>query len=255
MLRAVRLASKLSFSIAEEAAKPISEHAPLLADVPPARLFDEVLKLFQAGHAVESYELLEQHSLFGYLFPATQKILSGPRGDDTREFIVRGLANTDTRVSEDRPVTPMFLFAVMLWPAVCRLADELLAEGDLTPLQATTEAIYRLTAEQQLSTSLPKRYSAPMREVLQMQHRFHQRRGVRAARFLEHKRFRAAYDFMLLRAACGGIERDVADWWAEIQELPPGQRGAKLGIKKRKSSARRRGRKRKRRGPAETRAV
>jgi len=253
MLRAVRLAAKLSFGIADETAEPIREHAALLEDVPPARLFDEVLKLFLSGHAEKSFELLEKYGLFRYLFPATAHILSGPEGKDARALISRGLANTDARIVKDMPVTPMFLFAIMLWPAIRKLSDELLADGDHTPLQATTEAIFSVLAAQQSSTSLPKRYGSPMREILQMQHRFEQKRGARAARLLEHKRFRAAYDFMLLRAACGEISASIADFWTEIQDLPAGEVAEKLGRDKRRSRSRGRGRKRKKHGAASTR--
>jgi poly(A) polymerase len=251
MLRAVRLAAKLDFSIAPDTAKPIGELAPLLADVPAARLFDEVLKLFQTGHALRSFELLERNGLLGYLFRATNELLASTDGDRIRTFIRRGLENTDARVRHDQPVTPMFLYAIMLWPVIRRLADNLLSRGDRTEYQAMHEAIARSIAEQQSHTSLPKRFSVPMREILQMQGRFAQRRGTRAARFLEHKRFRAAYDFLLLRAECGEVEPEVAEWWTKVQEQAPTERHQSMGIKRRKHSARRGRRKRRKRTSAE----
>src|SRR5690606_33060213 len=118
MLRAVRLAAKLGFSIAPDTAEPIPRLAPLLADVPPARLFDEVLKLFQSGYALDSFELLRQCGLFAYLFPQAEAALQGPDADPALEFVRLGLSNTDQRVREDKPVTPTFLYAVLMWPAI-----------------------------------------------------------------------------------------------------------------------------------------
>lgn len=250
MLRAVRLAAKLSFEISAEAAEPIRELAPLLADVPAARLFDEVLKLFQSGHGLRSFELLEEHGLFEYLFPATHAVLRGPAGEKASELIRHGLESTDTRVADGQPVTPMFLFALMLWPAIKELATEIRSEEGCTEFHATTEAIYRLIGEQQYTTSLPKRFGGPMREILQMQHRFEQRHGARASKLLEHKRFRAAYDFMMLRAECGEVDRETAAWWTEIQGMSKPEQRAEFGVKRRRTSARRKGRRRRNRGPA-----
>ncbi|HEX5418795.1 MAG TPA: polynucleotide adenylyltransferase PcnB [Gammaproteobacteria bacterium] len=238
MLRAVRLAVKLGFTIAPEAAAPLPELAELLLDVPSARLFDEVLKLFHAGHAVKSFEMLRQCGLFKFLFPETAAALRGEEGRPALEFIRRGLANTDARVREDKPVTPMFLYAVFLWPAIKRLADEIEAEsGGSGP--ALTEAAHRIVAEQQRNTSFPKRFSVPMKEILGMQARFENRSGVRAARLLEHKRFRAAYDFLLLRSECGEAAQEVADWWTQIQELPEGEQRQAFGSKRRRRGGRR----------------
>jgi poly(A) polymerase len=248
MLRAVRFAAKLDFEIDASAAAPIGELAPLLRDVPAARLFEEVLKLFQTGHAVRSFNLLERHGLFGYVFPDASAQLAGPNGDQVRALIEQGLANTDQRVAQDKPITPMFLYAVMLWPGIRQLAAELVEHDGYSEVQATTEASYRVTAGQQASTSLPKRFAAPMREMLQMQHRFDNRRGARAARFLEHKRFRAAYDFLLLRTACGEVDPALAAWWTEIQERPATDKNEAFGIGGRKSRGRRGGRRRRRRG-------
>jgi poly(A) polymerase len=240
MLRAVRLAAKLDFTIAPEAAAPISQLAELLGDVPPARLFDEVLKLFHAGYAVESFDLLRQYGLFKYLFPETEAAFEGPEGAAALAFVREGLRNTDARVREDKPVTPTFLFAVFLWPAIKRLAAELEKEG-LEPVQALTEAAHRAVGDQQQDTTFPKRFSVPMKEIIAMQPRFENRRGPRAARLLEHKRFRAAYDFLLLRSRCGEVDPEVADWWTKIQELPPEEQRQAFGGKRRRQGRRRRG--------------
>lgn len=244
MLRAIRFAAKLDFSIHESAAEPIPELASLLRDVPAARLFDEVLKLFQAGHAVRSFELLDQYGLFEYLFPATAARLRERDGDAVRDFIVRGLTGTDERVAEDKPITPMFLYAIMLWPAIQVEAEQLRERDEFPPASALTEACYQVTAAQQTRTALPKRYGVPMREVLQLQHRFGSRSGARASRFLANKRFRAAYDFMVLRASCGEVDEEIAQWWTQIQSQSEAEQKQAFGVGRRKSSGRRGGRRR-----------
>jgi poly(A) polymerase len=241
MLRVVRFAAKLDFTIAPEAEEPLARLGTQLRDVPPARLFDELLKLFHAGHARRSFDLLVHYDLFRYLFSHTQQVLDGPKREATLEFIRRGLENTDERVRADKPVTPMFLYAVFLWPPIRELALELTAEG-WNETHAMVEASGRILARQQ--TAFPRRFSAPMREMLAMQWRFSHRQGVRAVRLLQHKRFRAAYDFMLLRAQCGEIEQAVADWWTEVQTLPPPEQQKALGLSRGPRRRRRGGRRR-----------
>lgn len=233
MLRAVRFAAKLDFAIAAESAEPILELGSHLNDVPAARLFDEVLKLFQTGHGLRSFELLRQYGLFKYLFAATDAVLEGAEGAQAKRLIELGLANTDRRIAEDKPVTPMFLYAVLLWPVIRELATKLEADGD-SPFAAMNEACYRASSGQQQRTSLPKRFGVPMKEMLAMQHRFLQRRGARAARLLEHKRFRAAYDFLLLRAQSGEVDAELADFWTEVQEQSAAERRESFGVKRRR---------------------
>jgi poly(A) polymerase len=250
MLRAVRFAAKLDFSIDPTAGEPIGRLAPLLRDVPAARLFDEVLKLFQSGHGVRSFELLEQYGLLEYLFPSTVEALAQAGGEADRRFVLKGLANTDERIAQEKSVTPMFLFAVLLWPAIKARARRFVESGEYPEQAALTEACYRVVAEQQSHTSLPKRYGVPMREMLQLQSRFDNRKGARALRFLEHKRFRAAYDFMLLRADCGEVDAETAEWWTQVQEQPASEQRETVGVGRRKSGRRRGGRGRRRRGTA-----
>ncbi len=205
--------------------------------MPAARLFDEVLKLFHAGHAVRSFDLLVHYGLLQYLFPAVAELLEGPEGESVAEFVRTGLANTDQRVAEDKPITPMFLYAVLLWPAVRRLADELESEGE-SEYAAMHGALGRLVTEQIERTSLPKRFGTPMKEMLVMQRRFVQRRGARVSRLLQHKRFRAAFDFMLLRASVGEVEQDVADWWSARQESDEPEEAASSTFKRSRRSRR-----------------
>jgi poly(A) polymerase len=219
MLRAARFAAKLGFTIAPETAAPIRDLAPLLADVPAARLFDETLKLFQSGYAQKSFDILVEYDLLTYLFPSAASLIRGSEGSTVADFIRKGLANTDSRVAEEKSITPMFLYAVFLWPGVSRLADKLAGDQNAREYEAMQEAMFRIVAEQTARTSVPKRFSMPMKEILGLQRRFSNRKGVRALKLLEHKRFRAAYDFLLLRSHCGEVEPELAEWWTEVQEL------------------------------------
>ncbi|RPI63449.1 MAG: polynucleotide adenylyltransferase PcnB, partial [Lysobacterales bacterium] len=259
MLRAVRFAAKLEFTLAPETAAPIASLGSLLKDVPPARLFDELLKLFQSGHAVRSFDLLIRYDLLRYLFSDTQALLDAgiagmdagratqgavavtPDRDKIVEFIRRGLANTDQRVREDKPVTPMFLYALFLWFPIQALARRLESEG-WNNGQAMLEASQRIVAAQQ--TAFPRRFSSPMKELLNMQWRFAETHGARAARLFQHKRFRAAYDFLVLRASCGEVEQGTADWWTDLQNLPPEEQSKRLSLSRGTGRRRRGGRRR-----------
>ena len=238
MLRAVRFAAKLDFTLAPETEAPIASLGKLIKDVPPARLFDELLKLFQSGHAVQSFELLLRYDLLRYLFHDTQVELETPDRDKIIDFIRRGLANTDQRVREDKPVTPMFLYALFLWFPIQALARRLESEG-WNDGQAMLEASQRIVSTQQ--TAFPRRFSSPMKELLNMQWRFGQQHGARAARLLQHKRFRAAYDFLVLRASCGEVEQATVDWWTDLQNLPPEEQSKMLNAGRRPGGRRRRG--------------
>lgn len=223
MLRAIRFAAKLNFSIDGASARPIAKLAAMLDGVPAARLFDEVNKLFLAGSAVRSFELLREHALLGHLFPDLASALAQAT-DGTAERVVQlGLAGTDERVTADKSVTPAFLFAVLLWPAVRRQAAQFSAVAD-SPIQAMQDAWDTIAGRAQKRVALPKRFSLTAREVVSLQPRFEQRSGRRSLRLLDHPRFRAAYDFLLLRAAAGEVEQSVADWWTEIQEMSTEER-------------------------------
>ena len=241
MLRAVRFAAKLDFTLALETAAPIASLGSLLKDVPSARLFDELLKLFQGGHGLRSFELLVQYDLLRYLFRDTQELLETPERLKIVDFIRRGLANTDQRVREDKPVTPMFLYALFLWFPIQALARRLQSEG-WNDGQAMLEASQRIVAAQQ--TAFPRRFSSPMKELLNMQWRFGERHGARAARLLQHKRFRAAYDFLVLRASGGEVDKETVDWWTELQSLPPEEQSKRLSVGGRSGRRRRGGRRR-----------
>ncbi len=226
MLRAARFAAKLGFQLDTGMAAEIHALADKLIDVPPARLFEEVLKLFHTGHALRAYEVLRDLNLFGYLFAQTDEMLS--EGDEyTDSFICQALANTDERIHHGKGVNPAFLFAALLWGPV-RQAAALLEEQGMTSLQALQFAGNEVVTEQLRQVSIPKRFSLPMREIWTAQARLPRRQGKRAYRLLEQARFRAAYDFLMLRCQIGEPLEDLCYWWTRFQEMDAAGRAAML---------------------------
>lgn len=217
MLRAIRFAAKLSLRLEPATAAPVRDLARLLADVPAARMFEEVLKLFHGGYAAETYELLRQHGLFRYLFPLTDECMSGEQGSFPSMLVPRALANTDARINEGKPVTPAFLFAAMLWEPVRQRMQADIGRGR-PYLEALTRAADAVLAAQLKHVSIPRRFSVPMREIWEMQQRLEFRAGTRAFKLVTHPRFRAAYDFLLLCAETGGADPQLAQWWTEFQQ-------------------------------------
>lgn len=247
LLRAVRFALKLGFRLHPATAAPMPEFAGELAEMPPARLFDEALKLFMAGTAQDAFEMLRRYELFEPLLPLTAEALERDGEDVWGPFIASALHNTDERVSNGRPVTPAFLFAALLWPAVRVRERELAEQGEPAP-QALQQAVAEIQAQQQGRIALPKRFSAPMREIWLLQPRFKRRGGKRAQRLLGHPRFRAAYDFLELRAAAADAPAELAQWWRERQrgggERPaasdePGSTGSSRRSKRRRPRSKR----------------
>lgn len=215
MLRAIRFAAKLGFEIEPETKAPIQQLAPLLTHIPSARLFDEVLKLFSAGYGEATYDLLSRHNLLAPLFPDTVKAIEAGESD---ELIRQALRNTDARIAQGKSVTPYFLFAAMLWPALQVEWRHRQDNGD--PVQpALHGAIGKVIGRQVQATSIPKRFSGPMKEIWELQMRLPRRQGKRAFVTLGHPRFRAAYDFLLVREACGEIEPGLGTWWTEFQRM------------------------------------
>ena len=219
MLRAVRLAAKLSFTIEPATAEPIARLAPLLADASPARLFEETLKMFLSGHAVASFELLEAHGLLPVLLPETAQALQSNKSGALRRMLVQGLRNTDARVHADQPVSPAFLYAVLLWPAYCRALALLQAQG-VHAAEAQRRAADRVTLHQVARIALPRRFSQPMQEIWLLQPRFTLRLRKRVFRLLSHPRFRAAFDFLELRLAASDSHADDVAFWREAQLHP-----------------------------------
>jgi poly(A) polymerase len=225
MLRAVRFAAKLDFSIEPKTEAPIRKLAYLLDGVPPARLFDECLKLFLSGFGAKSYRLLQQYGLFEHLFPMSAAAFALPPYSYAQEMLERGLINTDERIAADKPVTPTFLFAVLLWSAVLRELNERQA-GPAPDTAMLMQACDTVLRAQQSRVAIPRRFGIPMRELLMLQPRFNRRSGVKSLSLMQHPRFRAAYDFLLLRAQVGVADPDLAKWWTDIQVLPQEERVA-----------------------------
>ncbi len=219
MLRAARLAAKLDFTIEPATAGPLPRLAPLLADAAPARLFEETLKMFLSGHAVASFLQLEAHGLLPHLFPESAQALSTNTSGALRRMLLKGLANTDARVAAEEPVSPAFLYAVLLWPAYCRTLAMLQAQG-MHPVEAQRRAADRASLHQVARTALPRRFSLPMQEIWLMQARFAQRQRKRVFRLLAHPRFRAAFDFLELRLVASDAHADDVAFWREAQLHP-----------------------------------
>lgn len=215
MLRAVRFAAKLGFDIEPETEAPIRQLAPLLTHIPPARLFEEVLKLFSAGYGEATYNLLSEYNLLAPLFPETVQAINNGQSD---ELVRKALRNTDARIAQGKSVTPYFLFAAMLWPAL--QAEWRKRQDNGEPIQpALHQAIAKIIGRQVQATSIPKRFSGPMKEIWELQMRLPRRQGKRAFVTMSHPRFRAAYDFLLVREESGEIEPGLGEWWTEFQEL------------------------------------
>jgi poly(A) polymerase len=223
MLRAVRFAAKLDFSIEPGTEQPIQGLAYLLDGVPPARLFDECLKLFLSGLGVKSFRLLQRYGLFEHLFPMSAAAMKLPPYAYAQQMLELGLANTDVRIAADKPVTPTFLFAILLWGAVLRELNERQAgpAPDLAQLMQACDTVLRA---QQSRVAIPRRFGVPMRELLMLQPRFGRRSGIKSLSLLQHPRFRAAYDFLLLRAQAGVADPELAKWWTDVQLLPQEER-------------------------------
>ncbi|MGD2117036.1 MAG: polynucleotide adenylyltransferase PcnB [Chromatiales bacterium] len=221
LLRAIRFAAKLGFNIHKDSEAPIFQLGDLLDEVPAARLFEEVLKLFLGGVAVHTFEKLRHYDLFRHLFPSTDKSLEIEEQQFPIQFVLQGLKNTDTRIREDKPVTPAFLFAVLLWEPVRQRAQQAMERG-VIPQQAMFDAADEVISEQVQKIAIPRRFSSQMKEIWSMQSRLEKSRsGKRARRLLENPRFRAAYDFLLLRAAASEADQQLADWWTRYQENQP----------------------------------
>lgn len=225
LLRAIRFAAKLDFSIDAESEAPLAKMGHLLADVPPARLFDESLKLFLSGHAAQSLAGLRHYDLYSILFPDAGPALS--EDDGMQAMTAAAMDNTDERIAQDRPTTPAFLFAVLLWPGVVARTEEHLANG-MKFFQAREQAADQIIRRQIRRVSIPRRFTVPMREIWQLQGRFRNRRGKRAQRLFTHPRFRAAYDFLLLRNEAEPDLTELARYWTELQEVDADERRKRL---------------------------
>lgn len=247
MLRAARLAAKLGFTIGPDAAEPLARMGKLLDGAPPARLFDETLKMFLSGHGLEGLHRLREHDLLRHLFPATAKALAHDPNGHYQDLLERGLANTDKRIAEGKSVTPAFLFALLLWGEVRHRAEAAADQaGHDNVALAWQKASGDVIREQSQRVAIPRRFVYAMEEIWALQLRFGDRRRKRVMRLLEHPRFRAAYDFLLMR---GGESAEIAEagqWWTQAQEMPREELANELEpAQNAPSSSRRRRRRRK----------
>ena len=220
MLRALRFSAKLGFDIDEESRLPIYSLGHLLEDIPAARLYEEVLKLFHSGHAVRGFELLQEFDLLKYLFP--QAAISIAQDENVKDMLTIAMRNTDDRIRKNMRVTPAFLFAALLWHPVNSRVKEIVDDG--VPYSVAIQKVAtKILSQQAGNVSIPRRFTTTMRDIWGLQTRFHYRAGKRALAVLEHPKFRAGYDFLCIRAQSGeeidgGNIKQDCQWWTDIQK-------------------------------------
>lgn len=223
MLRAIRFATKLDMQISDATKAPIKELSTLMANIPAARLFEEFLKMFIAGKAVANFEQLRSYDLFGYFFPAVDQALNDESNEQSYllDFIMLAMENTDKRINNDQRVTPAFLFAAMLWYPLQKHIQQIKVTTQLTPQDIFFAALNEIMPEQQRSIAIPKRFQAVIKDIWILQDKLSRRDGKRAFKTLEHLKFRAGYDFLLLRAQIEATPEleELALWWTDFQEV------------------------------------
>jgi poly(A) polymerase len=221
MLRAIRFATKLDMEIEAQTKAPIRTLAPLMANIPAARMFEEFLKLFISGKAVANFEQLRHYHLFKFFFPAVDQALDN--NDELLErFIMQAMTNTDKRINNDQRVTPAFLFAAMLWYPLQKYIQQLNANNSLAPQDAFFAALNEIMPEQQRSIAIPKRFQGVMKDIWILQDKLSRREGKRAFKAYEHPKFRAGYDFLLLRSEAESDNTQLAElaqWWTDFQNV------------------------------------
>ncbi len=242
MLRAARFAAKLGFTIDERTRKPIRAMARLLENVPVSRVYEEMHKLLLSGHAATSLHQLRSEGLHHGLLPLLDVIFEQPMGE---RFVILALAQTDERVRTGKPVSPAFLFAALLWHEVLA-AWKTAQQRGLKPIPALFQAMDTVLDIQTDKLAIPRRFTAVMKEIWASQPRFEQRSGRRPFALLMHERFRAGYDFLVLRAASGEVPAELAQWWEKFQHAGENERNAMLlapqpGEHRRRRRRRRRG--------------
>jgi poly(A) polymerase len=227
LLRVVRFAAKLSFKIAPATRAPISVMAPLVNNVPAARVFDEMLKLLMSGHAMACLQQLRQEGLHHGLLPLLDVVLEQPMGE---KFVTLALANTDERIRQGKPVSPGFLFASLLWHQVLEKWEAYRAAGEY-PIPALHLAADDVLDGQTEKLALQRRIATDMRDIWAMQPRFERRSGKTPYKLLEHPRLRAGYDFLLLRCASGEVDPELDEWWTEFMQGDTTERESLLNRK------------------------
>lgn len=224
ILRAIRLSAKLNMQIAEATRKPIREMSVLLENEPPARLFDELLKLLLSGHAYDCLRLLIDEGVCHYAFPFLNVVFSVP---ESEQFVQLALQSTDQRVNEGKHVSVGFLLAALLWYPVLQHWRVHQSGGD-KPVHALILAIGEVEAQENKHVIIPRRFATTMKEIWSLQPRFQMRTAQRAQRLLEQPKFRAAYDFLALRAKVGEVPFPLVTWWESFQDATEDEREALL---------------------------
>ncbi|MFK5983941.1 MAG: polynucleotide adenylyltransferase PcnB [Pseudomonadota bacterium] len=227
MLRAVRFAAKLDFTIEQQTAAQIFKLSHLLAGIPAARLIDESIKLFQGGYGLKCFDLLQQYDLFKMLFPSVAELLEAKNSKQVFSMINQALENTDQRIAIGKSVNPAFFLAVLLWYPMQKLKQVYLQKG--SEMEASQKAATEVLRKQQAFTSIPKRFSFMIKDIWYMQWFMQKPSRKKAAWILHHKRFRAAYDFLQLRVKVGETQyQEIYQWWTDIQELNEQQQELKI---------------------------
>ncbi|WP_225911790.1 polynucleotide adenylyltransferase PcnB [Vibrio nigripulchritudo] len=227
MLRAIRFAAKLDMDIDEDTAAPIKELAHLLRDIPAARLFEESLKLLQSGNGLETYHLLREYDLFQQLFPDIAQEFTEDQSSQTEKMIELVLESTDKRIQEGKRINPAFMFAALLWYPLNHMAERLMDKRNFAYYDAIMEASNMILDEQVRSIAIPRRHTATIREIWQLQLRLPRRSGKRATRLLELNKFRAGFDFLEMRGEIEqGDTQELAKWWQTYQNAGRNMRQA-----------------------------
>ena len=242
MLRAVRLSAKLGLRMDPQVQAPIRDMAELIDNVPAARLFDEMMKLLFSGYAVDCVKRLRDDGLHHGLLPLLDVILEQPMGE---KFVMLSLTSTDERVRADKPVSPGFLFATLLWHEVLASWEKRKKDGE-PPVPAMFGAMDEVLDQQAEKLAITRRIAGDIKDIWLLQPRFEKRGGRAPHRLIEQPRFRAAWDFLVLRAASGEVPKELPDWWADFQDASHEEREEMLlpdTDKKRKRRSRGRGRK------------
>ncbi|NOI76364.1 polynucleotide adenylyltransferase PcnB [Vibrio coralliilyticus] len=218
MLRAIRFAVKLDFDIEEDTAAPIEEMSPLLRDIPSARLYEESLKMLQSGYGLETYHLMREYNLFQQLFPVISEDFTKEYSSKTEQMLDLVLDSTDQRIEEGKRINPAFMFAAMLWYPLQARAELLMEKRKLSAYDAIMEASNYILDEQVRTIAIPRRHTATIREIWQLQLRMPRRNGKRAFRLMELNKFRAGFDFLEMRGEVeGGETEQLAKWWETFQ--------------------------------------
>ncbi|MFZ1180003.1 MAG: polynucleotide adenylyltransferase PcnB, partial [Herbaspirillum sp.] len=227
MLRVARFAAKLDFSIDAATSAPIAIMAPLINNVPAARVFDEMLKLLMSGHALACLQQLRTQGLHHGLLPLLDVVLEQPLGE---KFVTLALANTDTRIKQGKPVSPGFLFASLLWHQVLEKWRAYQAAGEY-PIPALHLATDDVLNAQTEKLALQRKITSDMRDIWAMQPRFERRTGKTSYKLLEHLRLRAGFDFLLLRCASGEADAELGIWWTSFIGADGPEREVLLALK------------------------